>query len=85
MSIKPPPPMFPACGRTTARAKPTATAASTALPPSRRISTPASVASWWMVTTMAWSVRAGAVWAISVRGASASQPVTKVETDLRMF
>ena len=30
--MKPPPPRFPACGWTTAKAKPVATAASTALP-----------------------------------------------------
>src|SRR5713226_1035567 len=41
-SIKPPPPRFPALGPTTARAKPTATAASTAFPPFLRISTPAA-------------------------------------------
>src|SRR6185503_13265281 len=41
----PPPPMLPASGYTTASANPTATAASTALPPFFRISTPASLAS----------------------------------------
>src|SRR6266508_3631157 len=40
INIKPPPPMFPAPGQVTASAKPTATAASTALPPRVRISTP---------------------------------------------
>ncbi len=42
--MNPPPPMFPASGWTTARAKPTPTAASTALPPCRRISLPTSLA-----------------------------------------
>jgi len=35
--MKPPPPMFPASIKVTARAKPAATAASTALPPELRI------------------------------------------------
>src|SRR5271166_4237542 len=50
--MKPPPPMLPARGRVTASAKPTATAASTALPPSRKTSSPTrdAAASW--VTTM---------------------------------
>ncbi len=38
--MKPPPPILPARGRVTASAKPTATAASTALPPSRSTSSP---------------------------------------------
>src|SRR4029079_12382732 len=50
--MKPPPPMLPAVGYVTASAKPVATAASTALPPSLRISTPASLASRDMLTTM---------------------------------
>src|SRR5512139_4195581 len=40
--MKPPPPRFPAVGQVTARANPTATAASTAFPPARMISLPAS-------------------------------------------
>ena len=40
MSMKPPPPRLPAAGCTTARAKPVATAASTALPPCSRMLTP---------------------------------------------
>src|SRR6516165_4843990 len=43
--MKPPPPMLPAAGSTTAKAKAVATAASTALPPRFRISVPASEAS----------------------------------------
>src|SRR5215831_10366058 len=50
--MKPPPPMFPAVGYVTASAKPVATAASTALPPCLRTSTPASLASRDMLTTM---------------------------------
>src|SRR5947199_8085559 len=42
MTMKPPPPRFPACGYVTARAKAVATAASTALPPFLRISRPTS-------------------------------------------
>src|SRR5215469_12194420 len=56
-SMNPPPPIFPADGSTTASAKPTATAASTALPPFFRISTPASEASASSHTTMACSPR----------------------------
>src|SRR5262245_15164589 len=40
MIIKPPPPRFPADGHTTASARPTATAASTAFPPRFNTSTP---------------------------------------------
>ena len=43
-SMNPPPPMLPAEGCVTASAKPTATAASTALPPAFSTATPASVA-----------------------------------------
>src|SRR5215216_3901729 len=52
--MKPPPPRLPACGCVTASAKPTATAASTALPPPLSTSTPtrAARASW--ATTMPW-------------------------------
>src|SRR5215813_11710735 len=40
MTINPPPPRLPADGHTTAKASPTATAASTALPPRFNTSTP---------------------------------------------
>src|SRR5512145_3482822 len=40
MTINPPPPRLPAAGHTTASASPTATAASTALPPRFNTSTP---------------------------------------------
>ena len=42
MTMNPSAPRFPAAGHVTASANPTATAASTALPPFLRISTPAS-------------------------------------------
>src|SRR6185312_11689588 len=53
--MKPPPPMFPAVGYVTASANPVATAASTALPPALRISTPASLARRELLTTIACS------------------------------
>jgi hypothetical protein len=66
MSMNPPPPMLPAAEWTTVRAKPTATAASTALPPFFRMSTPASVARWCTVTTMACGARTGSSsWSMS--------------------
>ena len=40
--IKPPPPIFPALGNVAVKEKPTAIAASTALPPLFNISTPIS-------------------------------------------
>src|SRR5258705_12085150 len=51
-SINPPPPIFPAAGSTTAKANAVATAASIALPPFCRISTPARDASSSSVATM---------------------------------
>src|SRR5438309_2273775 len=57
--MNPPPPMFPATGSTTASANATATAASTALPPRRRISTPTSLASGCPDTTIAWRLATG--------------------------
>src|SRR5436190_1258032 len=51
--MNPPPPMLPASGSTTSSAKPTATAASTALPPCFTISMPTSLASGWPETTIA--------------------------------
>src|SRR5437762_11480485 len=55
--MNPPPPMLPAAGSTTASAKAVATAASTALPPRFRISTPASEPSSSSVATMPWLAR----------------------------
>ena len=51
--------MFPASGYVTARANPVATAASTAFPPRRRISTPASAASLLLLATIACGANAG--------------------------
>ena len=50
--MNPPPPMLPASGCTTSSAKPTATAASTALPPCCMIRTPTSLAIGLPETTM---------------------------------
>src|SRR5690348_5318352 len=50
--MKPPPPRLPACGCTTASAKPVATAASIALPPSFMISTPAAEANALLLATI---------------------------------
>src|SRR3989475_642475 len=63
--MNPPPPMFPATGSTTASANATATAASTALPPRRRISTPTSLASGCPDTTIAWRLATGFARAVS--------------------
>src|SRR5579872_4215833 len=57
--MNPPPPMLPATGCTTARAKPVATAASTALPPCRITATPVLDASSWTLTTTAWRAWTG--------------------------
>src|SRR5215472_49247 len=57
MSMKPPPPMLPASGSTTARANAVATAASTALPPRFKTSTPDCDASSSSVTTMPCGAR----------------------------
>ena len=53
ITMKPPPPRLPASGCTTARANPTATAASTALPPWRRMSRPTALAMRLPDTTIA--------------------------------
>ena len=56
---KPPPPKFPLLEEVTARAKPTATAASIAFPPFFRMSTPASDACLLVETTMPFSPKTG--------------------------
>src|SRR5579859_4096057 len=56
--MKPPPPRPEAIGSTTPRASDTATAASTAFPPSASTSRPASAASGCAATTMPFSERA---------------------------
>src|SRR5688500_330293 len=48
----PPPPRLPANGHRTARANPVATAASTALPPARMISSPAALAGELLLATI---------------------------------
>src|SRR5215470_9577683 len=60
-SMNPPPPMFPAAGSTTARANAVATAASTALPPFCKTSTPACEASSSSVATIPCAPRTGSV------------------------
>ena len=55
--MKPPPPRLPASGSTTAIANPTATAASTALPPRRNTSRPATLAMSFPDVTMACGPR----------------------------
>ena len=57
-TMKPPPPMLPASGLTTASANWTATVASTAFPPARMTSTPTWLASSSVLTTIplaAWT------------------------------
>ncbi len=63
MSMNPPPPIFPAKGCVTARAKPTATAASTALPPDFKTATPTSVANGSCATTIPLRAYTGS-WAL---------------------
>src|SRR5229473_3981410 len=80
MSMKPPPPILPAWGCTTANANPVATAASMALPPRFMISTPASEAYLLTLTTMA--LRACTGWAMGWAAAhradgSAAQSATQ--------
>src|SRR5262249_44599980 len=59
MTINPPPPKLPAEGHTTASAKPTATAASTALPPRFSTSTPTCEAILLTEATIPLLPRAG--------------------------
>ena len=58
-TMKPPPPMFPASGFTTASAKCVATAASTALPPACSMLRPAALARESVLTTIPWTARRG--------------------------
>src|SRR5690349_3894384 len=53
ITMYPPPPRLPANGNVTASANPVATAASTALPPARMISSPAALASALLLATIA--------------------------------
>ena len=72
VTMNPPPPMLPATGWTTASANATATAASTALPPRRSMSTPTSLASGCDVTTMACSPVTGVTRRVSGQSAAMS-------------
>ncbi len=59
--MKPPPPMLPASGFTTASANEVAIAASTALPPACRMSTPTRLATSSVDTIIPfWAVTGGA-------------------------
>src|SRR5688572_30828959 len=60
MIANPPPPMLPAAGCVTASANPVATAASTALPPAARISSPASDAAAEFDTTISCFAKSAA-------------------------
>src|SRR5262249_7514275 len=59
ININPPPPILPALGCVTASANPTATAASTALPPPLRTFSPIAVACFSRETTMPCLARTG--------------------------
>ena len=58
ITIKPPPPMFPALGRTTANVKPIAIAASYELPPLLSIFSPTFVAKKCCVVTIPFKLSA---------------------------
>src|SRR6185369_1555032 len=81
-NIKPPPPMLPASGQVTARAKPTATAASTALPPFLSTAAPASDAGAETDTTM--PLRPSALWLASAVLARAQKP-SKANNDVHVL
>src|SRR6266516_2282277 len=70
--------MFPAYGCVTAIAKPTATAASTALPPFCSTETPTSAAVLSMATTMPWRARSGCRVALS--GTATIRPAARVRS-----
>jgi hypothetical protein len=74
--MKPPPPRFPASGSVTASAKPTATAASTALPPCFRIANPASLACRSAVATKPCRART------ALRSAASGAAVTDTTTPM---
>src|SRR5258706_3675278 len=74
--MNPPPPMLPASGSTTASAKPTATAASIALPPCLITSMPAALASGCADTTIAFGAVTGAEWILQVAGIDAVPRMT---------
>src|SRR3989449_2005421 len=69
--MKPPPPMLPASGSTTSSANATATAASIALPPCFRMSTPTCDASGCAETTIAGDAVTGRARRVQVAGMTA--------------
>src|ERR1700758_2855095 len=82
--MKPPPPMLPAWGCTTASANPVATAASTAFPPECITVTPALEANSCTLATMACAAcvgRIGPATAAGVRQATISDSVNKLRRD----
>ena len=81
--MNPPPPRFPASGCVTASAKPTATAASTALPPDFMISTPASEASAWTDATIAFGACVG--WIILPASALAHKATAMIPCRMKCF
>src|SRR5690348_8987713 len=80
ISMKPPPPMLPAKGCVTARAKPTATAASTALPPDFRTATPTSAANGSWATTIPLRAYTGS-WALA--GGVNRQKVNEMDSSFK--
>src|SRR5690606_14534596 len=82
--MNPPPPMFPAVGCVTARAKPVAIAASTALPPASRIRAPTSLASVFADTTIPCRARTTLVsGATPVRGAPCPHAASRAAVPTR--
>src|SRR5487761_2406875 len=67
ITMYPPPPILPACGYVTAIANPVATAASTALPPAFRISTPAWLASALLLATIPCGACVAVWWSPTVQ------------------
>src|SRR5678809_474399 len=65
ITMYPPPPRLPANGNVTASANPVATAASTAFPPARMISSPAALASELLLATI--EVGANVPWSPGVK------------------
>ena len=77
--MKPPPPRFPASGFTTASARPVATAASTALPPAARMSTPTRDAYSSVVATIPPRAVTGGVSAWKGQSSGKAPPATTKE------
>src|SRR5687768_123780 len=75
MTMKPPPPMLPALGCVTLSARPTATAASTALPPFFRMEIPTAVACFSALVTAPPRPVATSVPAVAGAAPTSSGPV----------